>query len=164
MESRKIKNNSILAKFTVGLIILVVVAVGFSIYLTLTNPANTTTSTTSFSFSPQTIDVKDGEIVEIDIIFNSTKPVYAVDLSLKYDLNSFELISITPGNYYENPIIFSNSNGSGNIFFASGSLTPTAGSGILARVSLKSLLERKSTTPLIMETNPVVSIQEIPEK
>lgn len=96
-------------------------------------------SEVGLSFSPQKLTEYEGKVFTVNIVIDSEKEVVATDLFLSYDPQVLEIEKIAPGAFFSQPQELSKNidRTTGEILYAVGSFTPTAGEGILASLTFK---------------------------
>ncbi len=119
-----------------------------------------------FALSPQKIIKNQGESFTVDILIQSEKNVGAADLFFSYDHQVLSLEEVVPGDFFSEPVEFQkiNEEDKGELFYALGSFTPTAGEGVLASLTFmgkaageKGLVSFKTETQVGVQDGKEVS-------
>lgn len=107
----------------------------------------------SLLLSPATGNYTVGDEFNINILLNTgDKLVVGVDVSLSFDAEKLQVQTVTPGNLFENQIVFFNEVRDGKILLSLGSFTPFTGGGIYG--TIRFLATTAGTAQVIFDQTP----------
>lgn len=116
-------------------------------------PVSSPTLTLTIEPSVQKEIPREGYTFTVSVVGKTEEELLATDLSIAYDAESLSVQDITPGDFFQDPMTFSNTidRSSGKIFYALGSLRPSRMRGTLLTITFTA--EKKTD-------NAVVSLED----
>ncbi len=105
------------------------------------NSSSMQNSQLTLSLAPGSKTIKKGEVLEVSVQAETARPLLAIDLHIAYDGRYLELMDMSPGDMFENPITLANKkdNQAGTALYSLGSTKVSKQKGRLARLTFKAL-------------------------
>lgn len=110
-------------------------------------------ATLTLRVDPSAKSVKPGETFTVSILGNTNKELLATDLYLTYDPKGLNVSTMTPGDFFTDPITFSKKTDTvkGEVFYAVGSLKPSNREGTLLTITFQVRETSQDTVVVLSE-------------